>query len=68
MNPFWTIEDYAFRRFDQNPNVVPTALTVLLAAAALQLPAVLRGVAEVLAASSARQQRQAVMAVPSALT
>jgi len=68
MNPFWTIERHAFRTRDQSPNAVPIALTALCAAAALQLPAMLRGFAEVLGASSARQRRQAGTAVQSAGT
>lgn len=68
MNPFWTIDDYAFSKHAQSPDAVPTARMVLLAAAALQLPSMLRGIFEVLAASSARQQRQAVTAVQSAGT
>jgi len=68
MNPFWTIERHAFRTRDQSPNAVPIALTALCAAAALQLPAMLRGFVEVLGASSARRRRQAGTAVQSAST
>jgi hypothetical protein len=63
MNPFWTIGDYAFSRHAETADAAPIAGIVLCAAAALQIPAMLRGVGEVLAASRARQQRQAGPAV-----
>jgi hypothetical protein len=63
MNPFWTIGDYAFSRRAETADAAPIAGIVLCAAAALQIPAMLRGVGEVLAACRARQQRQAGPAV-----
>jgi hypothetical protein len=54
-NPFWTIAEFTRDRFAAAKNVFLVALVVLTL---LQVPAVLRGVREVLRASAARRARE----------
>jgi len=52
LNPFWTIDEIVFRHRFANERAV--LVTAIVALAVLQLPAVMRGVREVLTASAAR--------------
>ena len=58
MNPFWTIEQFVFRRNGMWQEAETPLLTVLAVALLLQVPACVRGVREVLAAGAVRKSRQ----------
>lgn len=57
MNPFWTISEFAFR--DGHWRITPVLASAGAVVAALQLPAIVRGVREVLAAAAARRAAKA---------
>jgi len=61
MDPFFTIEDQAFRR-DRGDTVLWGVVIAGLVALALQVPSFVRGVLEVRAASAVRRQHPAVKA------